>query len=360
MPYQITRLFNIILLALCIGIGNSACTNTPQRQHPIPAFPPQSAEPKLIYDGTLRSSKDITSITFTDKLKQVATGVIVDPFGLAKPYGVVAHQGRVYVTDTQQRAILMFDIKEKVFKMFGIEGKGAVTKPLGIDISPAGEIFVADITAKRIFVYDLEGNFLRTLGNDKLFNRPTSVTTAKNKPVIYVVDTGGIDSDAHHVLVLDAATGKHLHTIGKRGAAPGEFNLPLQASTAPDGTLYIVDSGNFRVQAFSNDYQFLKTFGSLGRKSGNFSRPKGIATDNQGNIYIVDTAFGNFQIFNPQGKLLLFVGTRATSGGPAKYMLPAGIDVDEEGRVYIVDQFFRKVDIFRPPHLPPLQGIPTV
>jgi hypothetical protein len=70
----------------------------------------------------------------------------------------------------------------------------------------------------------------------------------------------------------------------------------------------------------------------------------------------VDTAFGNFQVFNPEGDLLMFIGERSERDGPAKYMLPSGIYVDEDGRVYMVDQWFRKVDVFRPAGLKPGEG----
>jgi sugar lactone lactonase YvrE len=88
--------------------------------------------------------------------------------------------------------------------------------------------------------------------------------------------------------------------------------------------------------------------GRIGGRTGNFSRPKCIDTDSDGNVYVSDAAFGNFQIFNRDGQLLLFVGDRATETAPGKFMLPAGLAVDEDDRVYMVDQFFRKVDIFRP------------
>jgi DNA-binding beta-propeller fold protein YncE len=98
------------------------------------------------------------------------------------------------------------------------------------------------------------------------------------------------------------------------------------------------------------------TFGSVGVYPGQFSRPKGAAADPEGNIYVTDTAFGNFQIFNADGQLLMFVGTRSETMQPAKYMLPAGIGVDEDGRVYMVDQFFRKVDVYRPARIEPGEG----
>jgi sugar lactone lactonase YvrE len=119
----------------------------------------------------------------------------------------------------------------------------------------------------------------------------------------------------------------------------------------PDGRLYAVDGGNFRIQVFEQDGTFVRTFGQAGRQFGQFARPKGIDVGPDGNVYVVDAAFGNFQIFSPDGQLLLFVGQRANKNAPGIYALPAGIEVDEDGRVYVVEQFFSRVDIFRPAEL---------
>jgi len=334
----------------------SACASTPNSpKFEPPIYPPPPSEPRYIYEATLRSSNNISEPSFADKLQEIATGTRIAPTGLAKPYGVVARYGRVYVTDTQQRAIVMFDLVNGAVKFLGTQGPGRLLKPLGIDISKDNEIYVADNTAKRIVVFDLKGNFLRTFGNKRLLTRPVGIATDPTSNKVYVVDTGGIDSDNHHVLIFDGKTGEHLNTLGKRGRGDNEFNLPLQAATTEDGTLYVVDGGNFRIQKISKEGKFIGNFGSIGRRSGQFSRPKGIATDKNGNIFVIDTAFGNLQIFNAQEQLLLFLGQRATSAGPGKYSLPAGVDVDENGKIYIVDQFFRKVDIIRPIDAKPFQ-----
>ena len=92
----------------------------------------------------------------------------------------------------------------------------------------------------------------------------------------------------------------------------------------------------------------MSSFGTVGKQMGNFARPKEIATDPSGNVYVVDAAFGNFQIFSADCDLLMFIGERSESDGPARYMLPSGIYVDEDGRIYMVDQWFKKIDIYRP------------
>jgi DNA-binding beta-propeller fold protein YncE len=189
-----------------------------------------------------------------------------------------------------------------------------------------------------------------------MFDRLTHVEVDAVSQRLFCVDTGGVRSDRHHVRVFDLRSGEHLYDIGTRGSAPGELNLARDIALGPNGNLYVVDAGNFRVQIFDPQGNFLRQIGSIGVQIGQFSRPKGIDTDADGNIYVSDSAFGNFQIFNAEGQLLMFIGNRSEKAEPGKFLLPAGIAVDEDGRIYMVDQVFRKVDIFRPAAIGPDDG----
>ncbi len=354
-PY---KLYTLVLFS-CITLLFAACSTTPEKPQvsaPI-VFPPPPDQPRFIYERTLIYSSDVERLSSLDRFKSFATGTSLKIKGLVKPYGVSVHRGRVFVTDTVQRTVFVFDIPGERFFTIGTDSPGELIKPIGIDTSEYGEVFVCDISARHIRVYDRDGHYLRTIGNSQLLQRPVSVAVAGN--LTYVIDNGGITSQNHQIVIFDTATGKHIKTVSKRGSRQGELNLPLQAATAPDGSIYVVDSGNFRIQQFDSNGKALQTFGSVGRMPGQFARPKGIATDATGNIYVVDTAFGNFQIFNDKGELLMFIGERSHAGSPGKYMLPADIDVDEDGRIYVVDQFFRKVDVFRPATLNKNQGYAT-
>jgi DNA-binding beta-propeller fold protein YncE len=333
----------------------AACASTPPPPTEAfvpPVYPPPPAEPRFVYERTLLYNEDVEEVTSGMRFKQFALGEARKLMGLVKPFDVAVHAGRVYVTDTVQRAVLVFDIPGKRFFQIGTEKPGLLSKPMGIDVAADGTLYVADITDRRVMVYDADGGFLRAIGNHELLQRPSDVALTPDGTRLYVVDTGGVDSDSHVIQIFDAHSGAVLGKIGSRGQGEGEFNLPLQATVAADGTLYVVDSGNFRVEAFDADGHYRSSFGTVGRFPGQFARPKGIATDAAGNVYVVDTAFGNVQIFTPQGQLLMFLGERGQAGYPGKYMLPAGIDVDSDGRIYVVDQFFRKVDIYRPVGVP--------
>jgi sugar lactone lactonase YvrE len=163
---------------------------------------------------------------------------------------------------------------------------------------------------------------------------------------VYVVDTGGVDSDTHRIWQHDGE-GAFVRVIGQRGSAAGEFNLPADAAVAPDGTLWVLDAGNFRVQAFDADGRFLRAFGSVGNGLGQFARPRGLAVDGEGLVYVADALLCNVQVFQPDGQLLLALGSRARDDAPGRYLLPARIACDETQRLYVVDQYLHKIEVLR-------------
>lgn len=326
-----------------------ACAAPPASKAPeAPVFPAPPDAARFYFERSLYSSADVEPDDKNAGLRRMVTGESRSAEGIAKPYGVAVHQGRVYVTDTARRRVSVFDIPRQRFFQIGEADQGRLGMPLGIDVDGQGLVYVVDSSTKLVNIYDADGVFQRSLGGPKSFKRPSGIAVDKAGARVYVVDTGGVTNDEHRVRVFDARTGNHLLDFGTRGAGDGELNLPRDVAVGRDGMLYVVDGGNFRVQVFRPDGSFLKTFGSIGRQAGQFSRPKEAAVDADGNLYVVDAAFGNFQIFNPDGELLLAVGRRSERDGMANYMLPSGIALDSDGRVYMVDQFFRKVDVYRP------------
>lgn len=301
-------------------------------------------------------SADVVADDSETRWRRVLTGETKETIGFSKPFDVEACQGRIYVSDTVRRSVMVFDVPDGSFKEIGVSEPGELRKPLGMAVDADCNLYVVDGAAKRILVFDQDGTFLRAFGGTTMFERPSHVDVDADARYAYVVDTGGVGSQLHRVRVFDVATGEHVFDIGERGGGPGQFNLPRDIAIGRGGRVYVVDGANFRVQVFESDGTYIDTFGSVGVYPGQFSRPKGVAADPDGNIYVTDTAFGNFQIFNADGQLLMFVGTRSETMQPARYMLPAGIGVDEDGRVYMVDQFFRKVDVYRPAKIEPGEG----
>ena len=85
--------------------------------------------------------------------------------------------------------------------------------------------------------------------------------------------------------------------------------------------------------------------GRHGDAMGMFDRPKGVALDSEGHLYVVDASFSNFQIFNPDGRLLLFVG--AFGEDPGFFRVPSAIFIDKKDRVYVSDGANKRIQIFQ-------------
>lgn len=345
----------VTLTGLAMGLLASCVSTVEVEPFKPPVFPEPPDPPRYVWERTITSSADVKAVSGEEKFKAAVTGIKRIGEGIGKPWGVAIHQGRMFVGNTAERVVHVFDFPTgDYFKIGDADGPGQLGKPLGVAVDSQGRLFVVDATFKNVKIYSRDGAYLNTVGGKNELNRPSGVAVTPGGERAFVVDTGGVDTPDHRVRVFDTQNGKLLFDIGGRGREEGKFNLPNSAAFA-DGKLYVTDGGNFRVQVFTAEGAFVRSIGQVGRQTGMFSRPKGVALDANGNLFVVDTAFGNVQIFDPQGQLLMAIGKRGP-GAPGEFFLPAGIAIDEDGRVMLVDQFYSKVEIYRPVTLNPATG----
>lgn len=339
------KLFSLFFcLSLLLACATQKETEMSKR---APFWPSLPDRPRFEYEFTLRSDLSIIKRDAFDKFKAAVTGEVEHPrIELIKPLDVAAYKGRIIISDSVMRLVYLFDVPLRLTAVFGSKGKGKLQKPLGVAVDGKINFYVADAGSRSIVVYDSRGHYKMRIGKPGDLVKPTDVAVNRDGTRIYVVDAGGLGSRQHHIVVYNNK-GKKLFIIGERGTSAGKFNLPTHAAVAPDGTLYVLDTGNFRVQAFDANGKYLRSWGGLGTGYGHFARPRGIAVDNDGNIYVTDASFGNLQIFNPKGQLLMALGQGGVKDRMGVYSLIAGVSVDETGRIYIVDQNFQKVEVIK-------------
>jgi sugar lactone lactonase YvrE len=116
--------------------------------------------------------------------------------------------------------------------------------------------------------------------------------------------------------------------------APGKFNAPNGIAIDGSGTVYVVDSGNARVQVFNSSGQFLRQWGSLGGQPGEFARPSAIAVDRRGNVYVTEFDNHRVQKFSTTGEVSTW-GSEGSSFG--QFHFPTGVAVDSAGNVYVTE-----------------------
>lgn len=140
---------------------------------------------------------------------------------------------------------------------------------------------------------------------------------------------------------------------GTAGDQPGQFNSPRAIALGPDGSIYVADTRNNRIQKFDADGVFETSWGGLGKNEDNTAFPGafneiwGIAVDNQGNVYASDTWNHRIQKFDGDGKFLKQWGTFGlTEAGLTAMWGPRGVAVDEEGNVYVADTGNKRILVF--------------
>lgn len=334
-------------------LGLGACAPVTPRSQKV-AKPPQTLLwpmppdlPRFEFETVLQSAADIAPDTDDARWQRMIQGQAntSDALVINKPSAIVSRGGRVYVAEPGARAVTVFDAGRKRLFRFGLREPNVLKRPQALALDDAGKVYVLDAQLRKVMIFDGMGLFLESIALGRTFSNPVGIAVQGDGQTVYVVDRGNVDQDDHKVVAL-TPDGTERFRLGPRGGGPGRFNIPL-AAVAADGTLYVVDSGNFRVQVFNAKGDFKFQFGGAGIGIGQFSRPRAISLDHDGNIYVSDGGFNNVQIFNAAGQLLMPLGRLSRDPGPGNYALIAGIAIDETRRLYVVDHYFKKIEVFR-------------
>lgn len=279
-------------------------------------------------------------VSGSDRLLDVLAGhdaAEADEAMLQRPHGLFVSGDTMYITDPGAFRVSVIDLKTN--KSFNIERADRIPllSPIGIVVDPEGRIYVSDADLARVAVFNAKGKFIRFLGGE--FKRPTGLALNTERKLLYVADTW-----AHTVYVYDLDGGR-LRSIGQRGEGMGKMNYPTHIAIDRDGYLYVSDTLNFKVQIFTPTGAFLTEFGLVGDTYDTFDKIKGIAVDTGGHIYVVDSAQDMVKIYDRSGTLLLFFGQKGHFYGD--FYLPAGIFIDDNDRIYVSDGLNRRIQAFQ-------------
>ncbi len=77
-----------------------------------------------------------------------------------------------------------------------------------------------------------------------------------------------------------------------------------------------------------------------------FYMPGAVVLDSAGNIYVLDTGNNRIQKFTPEGKYLATIGRFGQ--GPGEFNYPSWLDLDGAGNLYVTDPFNERLQVLRP------------
>ena len=145
------------------------------------------------------------------------------------------------------------------------------------------------------------------------------------------------------------AAGKARGGAGAPGSGAGEFRSPTGIAVGADGTVWVADSWNHRIQAMGNDGQWRVAggnprggAGARGARAGEFGYPTGIAVDGSGGVWVADAGNHRIQAMGRDGQWRVVGGKPGGSDGAigtgaGEFNSPFGIAVDGSGGVWVAD-----------------------
>lgn len=213
----------------------------------------------------------------------------------------------------------------------------------GLCLDHEGHIWAFHRGDVPVEIYDKSGERLKAWGEGQ-FGRPHQVRV-DNQGNVWLVDAG------LHVVRKYDKSAKLLLTLGTSGVAGEDathFDQPTDVAVAPTGEIFVADGyGNHRVVKFDAQGQFVKAWGKKGAAPGEFDLPHSIAMDSKGRLYVADRSNGRVQIFDGDGKFL------AEWAGK---MMPWHIVVMPGDVIYVCGSTFMPKPRFSIPGIP--RGIP--
>ena len=290
-----------------------------------------------------------------------AGGVTVDPDGKHIWAVVRCDAGRELFgrecLDSDLDPVLKFDMDGNVVESFG---GGMFIWPHGIDVDPAGNVWVTDaVTPARtpdgtrghqVIQFSPTGEVLMVLGTPgkagggkDRFMSPADVVV-NDSGEIFVAD--GHVEDGNNRVVKFTKDGTYIKEWGRTGHAPGEFRTLHAIALDKRGRVFVADRSNNRIQIFDQEGEFIAEWSQFGR-------PSGIYFDDKDRIYVADSESDNVQ--NPGWEMGIRIGDahtgwvhwfilfpwgdpRSTAGNGAEF-----VAADGDGNLYAGEPFHRVI-----------------
>ena len=269
----------------------------------------------LIADGGNRRVREvsptgtITTVAGNGTLGLSGDGGPATQAGLSEPLGVAAGPGGIYVADAWNdvvRRILPSGVIETV-----AGAADGLQFPVAVALNAAGDIFVADWS-----------------------NRVIEVTPSGAARTVAGTGVAGFSGDGGP-------------------AVKAELDRPSGLAVAPNGDLYIADSGNNRVRMVSPN-GIITTIAGTGvagfsgdggpAVKAELNDPEGLAIGPGGGLYIADSHNQRIREVLPGGAIRTVAGNGEVGytgeGVPAlsaALNYPAGVALDSSGNLYVAD-----------------------
>jgi hypothetical protein len=282
-----------------------------------------------------------------------------------RPLGVTfGADGRIYIADTGNNRVCMFDRNGGFLKEWGGFGvakpapggvfswkPGKLNFPDGIAAAENGDVYVADFRNDCVEVFDKDGKWLRRFPDPtKPVGKGSSGQDGRGIAVTAVAVKAGkvYATDTYQVFVF-TTEGKLLSQFGKPGSGPGDIDHPNGIAVADDGTIYVADSNHARVTAFTPEGKPKWNAGRIpagmnDTSTAAFELPRGIGVLPGGDLIVVDVFAFDLVRLSPAGKVTANYGSRGVD--PGQFNFPNSVSV-VGSTLAVADKENNRIEVLR-------------
>ena len=325
------------------------------------------------------------TVNAVNDIPQLLSGVIVKTYAgsgnagnsngninqasFTQPYGIaVINNGNVVISENNG-GLRIINPNSRTVSNYG---SLTLQQPAGLDFSPVianvftftfPGVFVAERGRNRVRRYDnVGGATVGTFENFTPYNHPRDVAYDPDRRRLFIAD-----SNNHRIQVIEDVTpasliasiyaGSSSATAGAIDgpAAEAQFRNPTSIALAPDGRLFVTDSGNNLIRVISADGATVSTYAGDASSStinyldgststARFNLPYGIAVATDGRVFVADRNNHSIRLIDAEGST---VSTYAGGNGnesvinglasSATFNDPISLAIDAQGRVLVTD-----------------------
>jgi sugar lactone lactonase YvrE len=332
----------------------------------------------------------ISTIVGTGARGYVGDGGPATEAALDTPQGIALDMsGNLYIADTGNRRVRRVDASGRITTVAGNGKDGSsgdggpateaqLSEPASVTLDAAGNLFLADSWAHRIRKVTPQGRISTVAGTGArgYTGDGGPATEARlSGPACVRVDAAGnlLVADRFNNSVRKISPDGRITTIAGNGyyGAVGDGNgdggpataammqWPQGVAIAPDGTLYVADTGANRIRRVTTGGNIEAAVGirlpafngdGIAATRAVLRYPFGLAVDSSGALYIADTIQHRIRKVSPDGRIQTVAGTGqfgySGDGGPAaqaRLASPHHVAFDQAGNLYIADTYNHRI-----------------
>jgi len=269
-------------------------------------------------------------------------GILVEPPGSGCGCGIYARGIFVSSTGGQQVKLLAFD-------------GSLASRDAQIILGTAGNAGSRD-------GYGSEAAFRLPSGIGRSWKYVGSVPAQSSGQSLYIADSGNHTIRRTGFILSFEACPQNLNvqtlagSPGEPGSADGKgraarFNTPRGVAGAPDGSVYVSDSGNHTIRRIAPDGTVTTVAGEAGVPGSNdgpalqahLNTPSGIDVNEKGEVFIADTFNHTIRMLTTDGQLITIAGQPGIGGfadgdsSTALFNAPVGLKIAPDGSIVIAD-----------------------